>query len=150
MARTRPEAAHAPGVCRLAGCPLAGPLPPHAHACEVDARAAQITTVEGRTVRKTTVVPAPVSSAHCLTAAGRRWGNRWVASEGRPAGPPKIRPSTDHRGSHRRTATDSQGAAVAAGPAGAVGRADEAVRNTDPRTGRTAAAARSGAAAPAG
>ena len=88
--------------------------PRTAHAREVDARAAQTTTAAGRTVWKTTAAPAPVSSARCCsTAAGRRWGNRWAASEGRPAGPPRIRPSTDHPGSHRRTATDSQGAAVA-------------------------------------
>src|ERR1700676_271745 len=107
----RPETAHAPGVCRLAGCPLVGPLPPHAHAREVDARAAQTTTAEGRTATMPTIVaaPAPVRSARCWTAAARRWGNRWEASEGRPAGPPRIRAPMDHRDSHRRTATGRRG-----------------------------------------
>src|SRR4051794_30559735 len=112
----RPEAAHAPGVCLLAGHPLGGPLLALAHAREVDARAAQTTTAAGRTVRKTTAVPAPVSSAHCSRCwaaaggggeiGGAGWGGR------RPAGPPRIRPSKGHPGSHRRTATDSRDAAV--------------------------------------
>src|SRR5829696_8218222 len=145
----RPEAAHAPGVCRLAGCPLAGPLLAKAHGRGLRARAAKITTAAGPTARKTTIAaaPEPGSSAHCSTAAGRRWGNRWAASEGRPAGPPRTRPTTGHPGSHRHTATDSRGAGVVL--AGAVGRRDagaapEAGRSTGPdrRTGRTAVAAR--------
>src|SRR3954463_1295763 len=91
----RPEAAHAPGVCLLAGHPLGGPLLALAHAREVDARAAQTTTAAGRTVRKTTAVPAPVSSAHCSrcsAAAGRRWGIRgagaWGGTRGGGVGGP--------------------------------------------------------------
>src|SRR6185312_9684195 len=138
-ARTRPEAAHAPGVCQLAVVPLVGPLLALAHAREVDARAAQTTTAAGRTVWKTTPARAPVSSENCSTAAGRRSGNPWAASEGRCAGPRGTR-WTDHLGSRRRTARDSQDAAVAAGGAA---RADGAARSTvrDRRTGRTAAAA---------
>src|ERR1043166_7773229 len=100
----RPEAAHAPGVRRLVVDPLVGPLLALAHAREVDARAAQTTTAAGRTVWKTTAAQALLSSAHCshcwhcrhyptTKAAGRRWGSRWAASEGHPAGRPSIHPT---------------------------------------------------------
>src|SRR3954451_15688965 len=148
MDRTRPEAAHAPGVRRLAGCPLVGPLPPHAHAREVDARAAQITTAEGRTARKTTAAPAPVSSARrSTTPADGRWGSPLAEWQGRSAAR-SIRPSTSFPGNHRCTATDSRGVAdTAAGPAGAAALAGDAgpgvagpSPSRDRRTGHTAAA----------
>src|SRR5947209_4237799 len=154
MARMRPEAAHAPGACRLAGFPRVGPLLALAHAREVDARAAQTTTEAGRTVRKTTAARALVSWARysscprCwTTAAAHTSESRSAASGARSAGRRSIHPSTDRLGSHRHTATGSWGGAAAA----AAAPADEAVRNTvqGRRTGRTAAA-RSAASVRAG
>ncbi len=68
-----PEAGHEPGVCRLAGCPLAGSLLAQAHARDVDARAAQTTTGAGRTGRKTPRLRlAPVSESVALLELPRR------------------------------------------------------------------------------
>src|SRR3954453_7097658 len=125
----RPEAAHAPDVCRLAGCPLR-PLLAQAHARELHARAAQTTTAPGPTARMTTIaaVPAPGRSARCWTAVGRMSGSRSAASEARLAVRRSSRPSTGHPDSRRRTAWDTRGVAAAEGLADA-GLAGAAVRN---------------------
>ena len=98
-ARTRPEAAHAPGVCRLVGCPLR-PLLAQAHAREVDARAAQTTTVRDRTAWKTSTIAsasAPGWSAPEFAAAVRRSGIRSEGSGARSVDRRRIRRSTGRR-----------------------------------------------------